>query len=193
VDIGNLVQANSSQGIATIQQIRPIAVVFTLAEQDLPQVQAAMAQGNLPALAYTSDGKTELSSGTLLTPNNTITTSTGTIALKAEFPNEDRKLWPGQFVDAHLRLRVQQNALTLPIRALQHGPDGLYIYRVNPDSRVSQQTVTVGYQDDGVAVITSGVEAGQEVVLSGQSRLQDGTKVSPKPATPAMASAAPPA
>jgi multidrug efflux system membrane fusion protein len=193
VDIGNLIQANSTQGIVTIQQVHPIAVVFTLAEQDLPQVQAAMAEGKLPALAYTSDGKTPLANGTLVTPNNTISTSTGTIALKAEFPNTDSKLWPGQFVDVHLRLRIQHNALTVPVQAIEHGPDGLYVYKVEPNLTVSQQEVTLGYQDSKIAVIARGLHSGDEVVVSGQSRLQDGAKVNPRPAGTAAAGPVTPA
>jgi multidrug efflux system membrane fusion protein len=182
VDIGNLIQANGTQGIATIQQVHPIAVVFTLAEQDFPQVQAAMAAGKLPALAYSADGRTKLTDGTLVTPNNTIATSTGTIALKAIFPNAENKLWPGQFVEVELRLRVAHNVLTVPVQALEHGPDGLYVYEVGADSTVTHQNVSVGYQDAKLAQITAGLSAGDEVVVSGQSRLQDGTKIRAAPA-----------
>lgn len=185
VDIGNLIQANGTQGIATIQQVHPIAVVFTLAEQDLPQVQAAMAGGTLPAFAYSSDGRTELTAGTLVTPNNAISTSTGTIALKAIFPNTRNRLWPGQFVDVHLRLRVAHNALTVPVQALEHGPDGIYVYKVGPDSTVTQQSVAVGYQNAKLAQVTDGLRAGDQVVVTGQSRLQDGTKIRAEPAAAA--------
>lgn len=185
VDIGNLVQANGTQGLVTIQQIHPIAVVFTLAQQDLPDVQAALARGKTPAIAYTSDDKARLAQGTLLTPNNTIDPTTGTISLKAIYPNEQNKLWPGQFVNVHLQLGVQHNALVVPLRAVQHGPDGLFVYQVKPDSTVAHQDISVGYQDDQIAVVTKGVQAGEEVVLSGQSRLQQGTKVSAKPASAA--------
>ncbi len=123
VDIGNLVQANGTQAIVTLMQVRPVAVVFTLAQQDLPAVRAALAAGKPEVLAFSADDATQLSAGTLLTPNNTIDTSTGTISLKAVFPNDDRKLWPGQFVNAHLRLRVDKGAVTVPVAAVQHGPD----------------------------------------------------------------------
>ena len=192
VDIGNLVQANSTQSIVTIQQIHPIAVVFTLAQQDFPSVQEALAQGKPPVITYTSDDQTKLAEGTLLTPNNTIDASTGTISLKAIFPNTENKLWPGQFVNTHLQLRVQDNALTVPLQAVQHGPDGLFVYVVKPDSSVAHQDVSVGYQDNRIAIIAKGLQPGEQVVLSGQSRLQEGTKVIAKPAA-ATATTAPPA
>jgi multidrug efflux system membrane fusion protein len=183
VDIGNLVQANATQSIITIEQVHPIAVVFTLAQQDLPAVQAALAHGKPPVIAYSSDDQTKLAEGTLLTPNNTIDASTGTISLKAIFANAENKLWPGQFVNAHLQLRTQEHALTVPLRAVQHGPDGLFVYLVKPDSTVAHQDVDVSYQDNRIAIISKGLRPDQEVVLSGQSRLQEGTKVSAKPAS----------
>jgi membrane fusion protein, multidrug efflux system len=180
VDIGNLVQANGTQPIVTLTQVRPIAVVFTLAQEELPAVRTALAAGAPEVLAFTADDTTALSSGTLLTPNNTIDTTTGTISLKALFPNEDRKLWPGQFVDAHLRLRVDHDAVTVPVPAVQHGPDGLYVYMVKSDNTASVQPVTVGYQDSRTAEITKGLSGGETIVIDGQSRLQSGTKVSAK-------------
>jgi multidrug efflux system membrane fusion protein len=184
VDIGNLVLANSTQGILTIQQIHPIAVVFTLAQQQLPAVQAALAAGKPPVIVYTPGGEKKLSSGELLTPNNTIDVTTGTISLKALFQNADNALWPGQFVDARLQVRLQPDAVVVPLRTLQHGPDGLYVYVVKPDATAAQQAVTVSYQDDRMAVVATGLKGGEQIVLSGQSRLQDGTKVSTKPAAP---------
>lgn len=177
VDIGNLVQANGSQPIVTLQQVQPIAVVFTLAQDRLPAVRAALAAGKPQVLAFAADATAPLAQGTLLTPNNSIDTSTGTISLKAIFPNADRKLWPGQFVEAHLRLRVDHDAVTVPLPAVQHGPDGLYVFVVMPDGTVADRTVTVGYQDSRIAEITKGLAAGAVVVVAGQSRLQSGTHV----------------
>ena len=185
VDIGNLVQANGTQAIVTLMQVRPVAVVFTLAQQDLPAVRAALAAGKPEVLAFSADDATQLSAGTLLTPNNTIDTSTGTISLKAVFPNDDRKLWPGQFVDAHLRLRVDKGAVTVPVAAVQHGPDNLYVFVVKPDSTVAEQTVQVGYQDSKLAEITKGLDGGESVVVDGQSRLQAGVKVAARNAATA--------
>jgi multidrug efflux system membrane fusion protein len=181
VDVGNLVQANGSQTIVTLTQIKPIAVVFTLAQEQLPAVRAALAAGKPQVLAFTADDGTQLSSGTLLTPDNTISTSTGTISMKALFPNADEKLWPGQFVDAHLQLRVDHDAVTVPVPAVQHGPDGLYVFTVKPDNTVANQPITVGYEDNGVAEITKGLSGGETIVLDGQSRLQSGTRVAVRP------------
>ena len=179
VDVGNLIQAGAATPIVTIQQIHPIAVVFTLAEQDLPRIEAARGQGSLPALALTSDEKTLLDTGTLVTPNNAIDSTTGTISLKAVFDNPRGMLWPGQYVNVHLRLRVQRGAVVVPLAAIQHGPDGLYVYLVQPDDTVRDRPVSIGYQDDRMAMVTDGLSGGETVVLDGQSRLQDGTPVAP--------------
>lgn len=184
VDIGNLVQANGTQAIVTLMQVRPIAVVFTLAQEELPSVRAALAAGKPEVLAFSADDTTALSSGTLLTPNNTIDVTTGTISLKALFPNEDRKLWPGQFVDAHLRLRMDNAAVTVPLAAVQHGPDGLFVYVIKQDDTAAMQPVTVGYQDNKMAEITKGLSGGETIVIDGQSRLQSGTRVSAKQGAP---------
>ena len=186
VDIGNLMQANGAQAIVTLQQVRPIAVVFTLAQDQLPEVRAALAAGRPDVLAFAADGTTPLAAGTLLTPDNSIDTSTGTIPLKALFPNPGETLWPGQFVNAHLRLRTDPGAVTVPLAAVQHGPDRLYVFVVGPDGAARDQTVTVGYQDRSIAEITAGLAGGEEVVTDGQSRLQNGTRVTVR--TPAQSS-----
>jgi multidrug efflux system membrane fusion protein len=174
--------------------VHPIAVVFTLPQDELPPLREAMAReaaktggtapGDeqrvpLPVTAITSEDGKVLSHGHLLTPNNSIDTTTGTISLKAEFANTDDKLWPGQFVAAKLQLGIAPNAVTLPPAAVQHGPDDLYVYLVKPDNTVARQVVSVGYQDEDAAVITKGLQGAETVVLSGQLRLQPGTKVDP--------------
>jgi multidrug efflux system membrane fusion protein len=196
VDIGNLIHATDTTGIVSITQIHPIALVFTLPQDQLPAVREAMEREltksgqqtgqfdqrvPLPVIALTSDGGKVLSHGHLLTPNNSIDTTTGTISLKAEFANTDNKLWPGQFVAAKLQLAVAHDAITLPPAAVQHGPDGLYVYVVKPDNAVEKQAVQVGYQDEQAMLITDGLTAGQTVVLSGQLRLQPGTRVDTNP------------
>jgi multidrug efflux system membrane fusion protein len=183
-DVGNLIQTTSQTGIVSIMQDKPISVVFTLAESELPRIQTAMAKGTLPVAAYGSDDKTKLADGTLLTPNNAIDTSTGTIQLKATFPNDDDALWPGEFVNARLRVDTLHQAVTVPIAAIQHGPNGLFVYTVKPDNTVQEQDVQLAYQDDDTAVIAKGVSGGANVVLTGQSRLASGTRV-------AMSSSAP--
>lgn len=177
-DIGNLIEVGSQTGIVSITQDKPIAVVFTLPESELGQVQTAMAQGKVPVEAANSqDSSKILGTGTLLTPNNTISTATGTISLKATFANPYDRLWPGQFVNTRVQVKTLHNTVTVPTIAVQHGPDGLFVYLVQPDQTVTQQAVQVGYQDQGFSVVTKGLSANQTVVLSGQSRLSPGTPV----------------
>ena len=177
IDAGNLVHATDTNGIVTVTQIQPISLVFTLPQNTLPQVQKAMRNGRPRVLAYTSDDGTKLSEGYLLTPNNMIDTATGTISLKAQFTNDDRRLWPGQFVDAHIQLALEKNVVTVPPAAIQHGPDDLYVYVVKPDETIGRQSVKIGYEDQVVAVVTDGLSGNEEVVTNGQSRLQAGTHV----------------
>jgi membrane fusion protein, multidrug efflux system len=192
-DAGNLIEVASQTGIVSITQDKPISVVFTLPEVDLPRIQDAMAKGKLPVIAYTNDDKTKLGEGTLLTPNNTIDTSTGTIQLKATFANDNDRLWPGEFVNARLRVETLHNATTVPLAAIQHGPDGLFVYTVGQNSTVQTQAIEVGYQDDASAVVTKGLQADQTVVVAGQSRLSPGTRVTTgnPSATPSASSASP--
>ncbi len=179
IDIGNLIHATDQTGIVSITQVHPISLVFTLPQDELPAVRAAMAgAGGTPPVAATSqDGRSVLSTGRLVTINNSIDTQTGTIELKAEFPNTDNRLWPGQFVTGRLLLRVQHGALTVPPAAVQHGPDGLFVYTVKQDGTVGRAAVTLGYQDEHAAVLASGVDAGETVILSGQLRVQPGVRV----------------
>jgi multidrug efflux system membrane fusion protein len=176
VDAGNLVHASDSGGIMTITQVHPIAVVFTLPQRSLPPIVDEMPKGPVTVTAWSGEDNRELAQGTLLTPDNAIDTSTGTIRLKATFANEQNRLWPGQFVEARLLLRTEKQVVAVPAQAVQHGQDSLYVYVVKPDSTVHRQLVVA--EDRGpVMVITKGLDAGQTVVLDGQSRLQDGTLV----------------
>ncbi len=177
VDIGNLIHATDTTGIVSVTQVHPISLVFTLPQDQLPQVRAAMQAGPPPVTATAPDGVTPLSDGRLVAVDNSVDTQTGTVALKAEFTNLDNKLWPGQFSTGQLRLRVASQVLTVPPAALQHGPDGLYVYVVKPDSTAARQDVTVGYQDGDNAIVTGGLHEGDSVVLSGQLRLQPGARV----------------
>jgi multidrug efflux system membrane fusion protein len=190
VDPGNLVHAADATGIVTITQLHPISALFTLPQDSLPSISVAMEKGKLPVIAFAADDKTQLDEGTLLTPDNAIDSSTGTIKLKATFPNPHNTLWPGQFVNARLQLGIQQNALTVPSVAVQHGPTGLYTYVVGSDSSVSRQPVEVGSDDGTLVVIAKGLTEGQQVVTEGQSRLQAGTKVAVNAAS--QQAAAPP-
>jgi multidrug efflux system membrane fusion protein len=172
------VHAIDTTGIITVTQDHPITVVFTLPQEDLPDVTQAMASGKVPVLVFTGDGKRQLDSGALLAPDNKVDTSTGTIQLKAEFANAKNMLWPGEFVEAHLQTGIAQNVVTVPQAAVQHGPNGLYVYVIQPDQTAALQLVTVGYQTPQTAVVTKGLNGGEEVVVDGVLRLQPGTRVS---------------
>jgi membrane fusion protein, multidrug efflux system len=181
VDVGNLIQAGTGQGIVTITQVMPISVVFTLPQEDLPRIRVALDAGKPLVVAYAQDDQTPLGNGELVAPNNAIAAGTGTITLKATFPNTNRTLWPGQFVNAHLQLAIQHNAVTVPIAAIQHGPDGLYVFVVGPDATAAVRPVVVGYQDKTSAVVTQGLSGGEQVVVAGQSRIENGTRVASRP------------
>lgn len=177
VDPGNLVHANDAGGIVTVTQLQPISAIFTLPQDDLPRVHEAMATGKLPVAAFNSTDTAQLSGGELLTVNNTIDQTTGTIQLKATFANTDEKLWPGQFINAHLTLSTLKGALTIPTAAIQHGPNGLFVYLIKPDNTVAVAPVKLTQDDGALVVIASGLKAGDNVVVNGQSRLQAGTHV----------------
>jgi membrane fusion protein, multidrug efflux system len=182
VDVGNIVQPTIAKPIVTITQIQPISVVFTLPQKDVPTVQAAMAKGTLTTTAYGQDDRNKLGEGTLLLVNNTINASSGTVQLKATFPNENRELWPGEFVSVRLAVAQQHNAISVPLSALQQGQGGASVYIVQPDGTVRQRLVTVAQTLDGRALISQGLTAGETVVTAGQYRLYDGAKVSQVPA-----------
>jgi len=188
-DPGNLIEVATQASIVSIAQDRPIAVVFTLAEDQLPALRQAMARGPVPVLAYASDDRARLAQGVLTAPDNAVDTTTGTIALKAMFTNDDGALWPGMFVNARVLLETLHQVVALPFAAIQHGPDGLFVYVVAADGTVALQRVEIGYSDDAIAVVTAGLQAGQTVVLSGQSRLVPGMRVGITAASPAARSA----
>ena len=180
VDAGNLVLAAGQTSILSIDQNKPIAVIFTLPEQQLSQVQDGGRKGSLPVQVFAGTTKRLLATGTLMAQNNAIDTATGTIALKARFANEDERLWPGQFVTARLQVGTLAHALTIPALAVQHGPNGLYVFQVKPDHTVVQTAIEVASQDignSGLAVVTKGLTRGAEVVVSGQYRLVPGARV----------------
>ena len=193
VDPGNLVHANDATGIVTVNQIHPISMLFTLPQDIFPTVQDAMHASKQPlrVTAFSSDDKTSLSEGVLVTTDNSIDSSTGTIRLKAQFANQDDRLWPGQFVNAHLQLSVAHNVVTVPSAAVQRGVNGLYVYVVKPGDVASLVPIEAG-QDDGVTtIVTKGLSGSEKVVTGGQSRLTDGTKVATNaPASGSLASPA---
>ena len=187
VDAGNFVRASdtASAGIVSITQIHPIAVLFTLPQDALPGIQTAMAGGKLAVLAYTSNDRALLAKGELLTTDNAIDQATGTIKLKAIFPNEDNRLWPGQFVNVRLQMEIRKDALTVPSVAVQRSPTTLYVFALKPDSTVAVQPVEIGQDDGTTVVITKGLDEGVRVVANGMSRLQNGSRVVANQSKPA--------
>jgi multidrug efflux system membrane fusion protein len=178
VDLGNIVQAGTTTGIVTLTTLKPIGVVFTLPQQDLPQIVDAAAGGKLP-VSVDPEGNTSgpQETASLDVIDNEVDNSTGTIRFKAYFPNSDLHLWPGGFVTAHLTVKVLKGVLTVPPAAVQTGPTSSFVYVMGDKNTVKQTDVTVGQQNDSMAVIQSGLSAGDKVVLQGASRLNDGSKV----------------
>jgi len=178
VDQGNIVHANDPNGLATIAQLQPIAVLFNLAQDYLPQVLPKMRAGQtLVVEAYDRDLKTKLASGKLLTVDNAIDPSTGTARFKAEFPNDDGSLFPNQFVNARLLVDVRHGVVTVPAAAIQHSPTSSFVYVVSEDQTVAMREVVAGAVEGDNASIDKGLEAGEIVVVDGVDKLQQGTKV----------------
>ena len=184
VDQGNIVHASDAGGLVVITQLQPISVVFTLPEGEVPKLRAAMAEGPVAAAALSQDGQKALDRGTVMLLDNVIDQTTGTIRLKATFPNAHETLWPGQFVEVRVLLRTDANVVTVPATAVLHAPDCLYVYVVKPDRTVERRDVSVGEDDLGRSEIRKGLEAGEQVVSAGQYRLQSGMQVSQQTAAP---------
>ena len=179
VDAGNIIHATDATGFAVITQLQPIAVDFSIPEDDLPSLQTAMkADPQLPVEAYDRDFKHKLAAGKLLTTDNQIDQSTGTIKLKASFLNEDNALFPNQFVNARLLVNTIQNAILIPAAGLQRSQQGAFVYVVKPDQTVEMRSVTVGATQGDVIAIDKGLAAGDRVVTDGVDKLQQGSHVS---------------
>ena len=177
IQIGNLIQPSNTTGIVILTQVQPISVVFILPNADIASVQEAMARGTVQATVYDQSGTKELNVGTLLALNNQAASTSGTVQLKAIFPNAHRQLWPGTFVNVDLTTSVVKNALTVPTDALQQNNSGQFVYVVGADKRVSVQQVEVTQRLHAVALIAKGLQAGETVVVQGQYRLTPGTLV----------------
>jgi membrane fusion protein, multidrug efflux system len=177
VDVGNIVHASDNNGIVTITQLKPISVLFTLPQQQLDQINQEADKGQLKVLAVDRDNTKPLSEGVLAVVNNQIDQTTGTIQLKATFPNEDLKLWPGQFVNARLLVTTRKDGLVVPASVIQRGPNGSFAYVIKPDQTVEMRPVTVNQIDNGLALIDDGLQEGEQVVVDGQYKLQPGSKV----------------
>jgi membrane fusion protein, multidrug efflux system len=177
IDIGNVIHPTDPNGLVVITQIEPISLLFTLPQTDLPAIQEQQAKGPLKVIAYSQDNKIKLDEGRLLLVNNEIAGTTGTIQLKAEFPNPEHRLWPGQLVNARLLMETRKDALTVAGSAVQQGPNGSYVYVVTPDQTAALRPVHVAQISDGQALIDQGLKAGDVVVVDGQYRLKEGSRV----------------
>lgn len=178
VDAGNLVNANDPLGLVVITETQPISVVFTLPENDLPAVRQPMLAGEkLEVDAYDRSDTKRLARGTLMSIDNQIDITTGTVKLKAEFKNDDDALFPNQFVNVRMKVRTIKDALTIPAGAIQQGNRGAFVYVVEPDGTASVRVVKVGDRTAESLVILEGIQAGERVVLEGTDRLREGAKV----------------
>jgi membrane fusion protein, multidrug efflux system len=185
VDIGNYVQASATTPMVIITQLHPIAIDFTLPEDQLQSVRQKMKDGTLQVDVYSRDDQTKLSTGKLLTIDNQIDQTTGTAKLKAVFENPDNNLWPNQFVNVHLLLETKKDAVTMPVAAVQRGPQGTFTYLVDSNNTVQMRPIQLALTQGNTAVIASGLQAGDRVVTDGQEKLQAGSRGTPQaPASP---------
>jgi multidrug efflux system membrane fusion protein len=177
VDVGNIIHPTDPNGLVDVTQIQPISVIFTLPEENFVKIQQQMAKGPLTVMAYSQDGRTQLDEGKLNLIDNQIIQTTGTIRLRAEFPNTKRNLWPGELIDARLLLDTRHDGLTIAASALQQGQNGSYVYAIDGDGNVQMRPVQVAQISAGQALIDSGLAANESVVTDGQYKLQPGAHV----------------
>jgi membrane fusion protein, multidrug efflux system len=177
IDPGNIVQPSDTNGLVILTQLQPIAVVFTLPSSDIPAVQKAIASGEASVDAYDAQDQQLLDHGSLMLIDNQVDVSTGTVRLKASFPNAKRNLWPGSFVNVHLTIAISHNALTVPLSAVQQGPSGAFVYVIGPNQAVTARSVTPGQSRAGSVLIEKGLSPNETVVTAGQYRLNPGTTV----------------
>jgi multidrug efflux system membrane fusion protein len=184
VDVGNVVAPSAN--IVTIAQIEPIAVDFTLPQNNLSEVQSVAAQGKPPVLAFDQDGKDLMARGSLEVINNEVDPSSGTIKLKARFENKDHKLWPGAFVQVRVVMKSEPNAIVVPSQAVQRGPEGPYVWLVSSSQTAQQQPVELGQIQGDRTIVASGLSAGDRIVVAGQYRLTQGARVSEPNSAPVV-------
>ena len=177
VDEGNIVKAADATGIVILTQLRPISVLFSLPQQNLPSLNKGMADGQLPVDALTPDGKNALDRGKVLVIDNQVDQTTGTVKLKAEFPNANLQLWPGQFVNVRVLIDTLRQVVVVPTAAVQRGPNGAFVYVLKADNTATVRLVNLTLQDDVQAVVATGLEPGERVVTTGFARLTEGTQV----------------
>jgi multidrug efflux system membrane fusion protein len=192
VDAGNIIRAGDETPITVLTALTPIMAVFTLPQRNLVAVQEAMKTGEVVVVAMDQDNERELEKGKLVLIDNQIDQTTSTIRMKAQFANADERLWPGEFVRAHVLVETLKDAVTIPEAAVQRNTDGLFVWVIKPDSSVDYRPIQGGPTKDGMTVVRSGLEAGERIVVSGQYRLKPGTKVEiAAPQTPAAPPAMP--
>ena len=177
IDVGNIIHPTDPNGLVVVTQVEPISLIFTLPEAELPRIQEQMAKGQLRVIAYSQDNKIRLDDGKLLLVNNEIAQTTGTVELKAEFANVAHRLWPGLLVNAALLIDTRKDGLTVAASAVQQGPQGSYVYVVDSDGIAHLHAVKIAQIDRGQALIDDGLKAGDNVVIDGQYRLQEGSHV----------------
>jgi membrane fusion protein, multidrug efflux system len=189
VDPGNIVHATDTNPMLILTQLQPIAVIFTLPEDQLPTVAQHMKNATLRVDAYSRDNQTKLASGKLMTIDNQIDPTTGTAKLKAVFDNKDSQLWPNQFVNADLLLETRKNSTVVPTAAILRGPQGAFVYTVNAGKTVEAHTVEIALTQGNTTVIKTGLTPGEVVVTDGQDKLQTGSSIEPRNASPGNAAA----
>jgi multidrug efflux system membrane fusion protein len=177
IDQGNIIHPTDPAGLVDLTQIQPISVLFTLPEQNLIEIQQQMAKGPLTVVAFSQDGKTQLDQGKLDLIDNQIVQTTGTIRLRAEFPNAQRHLWPGELINARLLIDTRHNGLTIASSAVQQGPNGPFVYAIDSGGNVQMRPVTISQVSGGQALVDSGLAANESVVIDGQYKLQPGAHV----------------
>jgi membrane fusion protein, multidrug efflux system len=177
MDAGNIIHPTDAAGVVTVTQVQPITVMFVLPAADIPRVQDALAAGAVTAVAYDQAGTRLLDTGRLLLINNQADPTSGTVQLKAQFPNANRRLWPGTFINVEVTVRTVKGGLTIPTDAVQRGANGEFVFVIGSDHKVAAVPVEVMQRDRGVALIGRGLNPGETVVAQGQYRLVDGTEV----------------
>jgi multidrug efflux system membrane fusion protein len=185
VDPGTVVHASDANGIVTITQMQPIAVMFSVSQDELPDVLAAMGGGDPVVVAYTRGGERPLATGKLVFVDSQVDQGSGHVKLKASFENADRALWPGEFVDARVQVATVNAATVVPAKAVERGQNGTYVFRIKPDETVEVCSVTVSHITAGIAIIADGLAPGDRIVVEGQYRVQPGARVEPRKATAA--------
>jgi multidrug efflux system membrane fusion protein len=180
VDPGNIVQASDANGLVVITQLQPIAVIFTLPEDNLPAVMDKLQHGDkLVVEAYDRSGQTKLATGYLLTVDNQIDAATGTVKLKAQFANESYKLFPNQFVNVRMLLDVERGVTRMPTTGVQRSTQGTFTYVIKSDNTVTMRTIKLGPTEGDFAAVVSGLTPGEQVVVDGSDKLREGAKVEP--------------